>query len=66
MRIILCYIEAVADLAKFKAACRLAARPASRSSHKLGRSEAGKAAALAHTGSLAGAAAFDAVTAELA
>ena len=67
VRIILCYIEAVADLAKFKAACRLAQRMGKPVIvHKLGRSEAGKAAALAHTGSLAGSAqAFDAVTAEL-
>lgn len=67
VRIILCYIEAVADLAKFKAACRLAQRMDKPVIvHKLGRSAAGKAAALAHTGSLAGSAeAFDAVTAEL-
>jgi acetyltransferase len=67
VRIILCYIEAVADLAKFKAACRLAQRRGKPVIvHKLGRSDAGKAAALAHTGSLAGSAeAFDAVTSEL-
>jgi acyl-CoA synthetase (NDP forming) len=67
VRIILCYIEAVADLAKFKAACRLAQRMGKPVIvHKLGRSDAGKAAALAHTGSLAGSAeAFDAVTGEL-
>ena len=67
VKIILCYIEAVADLAKFKAACRLAQRVGKPIIvHKLGRSEAGKAAALAHTGSLAGSAeAFDAVTGEL-
>jgi acetyltransferase len=67
IRVILCYIEAVADLAKFKAACRMAQRAGKPVIvHKLGGSEAGKAAALAHTGSLAGsAAAFDAVAGEL-
>ena len=67
VRIILCYIEAVADPDKFKAACRLAqaaGKPVI--VHKLGQSEAGKAAAMAHTGSLAGSAeVFDAVTGEL-
>ncbi len=67
VKIILCYIEGVADVARFSAACRLAQRAGKPVIvHKLGGSEAGKAAALAHTGSLAGsAAAFDAVTAEL-
>jgi acetate---CoA ligase (ADP-forming) len=67
VKIILCYIEAVADVAKFKAACRLAQEAGKPVIvHKLGQSEAGQAAALAHTGSLAGSAvAFDAVTAEL-
>ena len=67
MKIILSDIEAVVDLAKFKAACRLAQRMGKPIIvDKLGRSEAGKAAALAHTGSLAGSAeAFDAVTGEL-
>ncbi|HXQ51616.1 MAG TPA: acetate--CoA ligase family protein [Stellaceae bacterium] len=67
VKIILCYIEAVADVAKFKAACRLAQQAGKPVIvHKLGQSAAGQAAALAHTGSLAGSAeAFDAVTAEL-
>ena len=68
VRVILCYIEAVADLAEIQGRV-----PPARSSagkpvivHKLGQSEAGKEAALAHTGSLAGSAeAFDAVTGEL-
>lgn len=60
---IVCYLESIRDREKFLSACR-AAR-----SHgkpvvvaKLGTSQAGRAAALAHTGALAGsAAAFDAV-----
>jgi acetyltransferase len=67
VRVILCYIEAVAELDKFKAACRLAqaaGKPVI--VHKLGHSDAGKEAAMAHTGSLAGSAeAFDAVTRDL-
>jgi acyl-CoA synthetase (NDP forming) len=65
-RIILCYIEAVAQAEKFIAACRLAAAAGKPVIvHKLGRSEAGKQAAMAHTGSLAGSAeVFDAVAGE--
>ncbi len=67
VRVILCYIEAVADVRRFKAACRLAlaaGKPVI--AYKLGVSEAGQRAAMAHTGSLAGSAeVFDAVTAEL-
>jgi len=67
VKIILCYVEAIANLARFKAACR-AAREAGKYVivHKLGQSDAGRAAAMAHTGSLAGsAAAFDAVADDL-
>ncbi len=67
VRIILCYVEAVADVGSFVAACRLAqaaGKPVI--AMKLGLSEAGRRAALAHTGSLAGSAeVFDAVTGTL-
>jgi acetate---CoA ligase (ADP-forming) len=67
VRIIFCYIEGVADVARFKAACRLAQQAGKPViAYKLGRSEAGIEAAMAHTGSLAGSAeAFDAVASEL-
>jgi acetate---CoA ligase (ADP-forming) len=67
VKIILCYIEAVADVVRFKAACRLAQQAGKPViAYKLGRSEAGIEAAMAHTGSLAGSTeAFDAVAAEL-
>ena len=64
---IIVYIEAIAELDKFKAACRLA-RAAGKSivALKLGSSEGGRQAAMAHTGSLAGTMeAFDAVVADL-
>jgi acetyltransferase len=66
LKVIVIYVEAIADLEKFKAACRLAR---SCGKHivalKLGQSEGGREAALAHTGSLAGTiAAFDAVAGE--
>lgn len=67
LKVILAYVEGIADLEKFKAACRLA-RAAGKSviAVKLGQSESGRQAAMAHTGSLAGSiAAFDAVTSEL-
>lgn len=67
IKVILCYTEAARDLAKFKAACR-AAQAAGKPivMLKLGQSEAGQAAAMAHTGALAGTvAAFDAVAGEL-
>jgi acetyltransferase len=67
LKVIIVYIEAIADLEKFKAACRLA-RAAGKSiiAVKLGQSERGRSAAMAHTGSLAGATeAFDAVAADL-
>ena len=66
LKVIVVYVEAVADLSRFVAACKLA-RAAGKSviAIKLGQSEEGRAAALAHTGSLAGSvAAFDAVAAE--
>ena len=66
LKVIIVYVEAVADLGKFTAACKLA-REAGKSviAIKLGQSEEGRKAALAHTGSLAGSvAAFDAVAAE--
>jgi acetate---CoA ligase (ADP-forming) len=67
LKVIILYIEAVADLEKFKAACRMA-RQAGKAivAVKLGQSESGRTAALAHTGSLAGTMeAFDAVAADL-
>jgi acetyltransferase len=67
IKVIVIYIEAVSDLATFKVACRHARE---KGKHivalKLGQSEGGRQAALAHTGSLAGAVeAFDAVAGEL-
>lgn len=62
-RVIVCYLESIRDRDNFLAACR-AARAAGKAVvvMKLGTSGAGRAAALAHTGALAGsAAAFDAV-----
>jgi acetate---CoA ligase (ADP-forming) len=67
VRIILCYMEAVSDFPRFAAACE-AARRANKPiiAIKLGTSDAGRAAAMAHTGSLAGAAeVFDAVAGDL-
>src|SRR5262245_57179060 len=66
LKVIIIYVEAIAALSKFKAACCLA-RAAGKSivAVKLGQSEAGRSAALAHTGSLAGRIeAFDAVAGE--
>jgi acetyltransferase len=67
LKVVILYVEAIARLATFKAACR-AARAAGKSivAVKLGQSEAGRGAAMAHTGSLAGSvAAFDAVAGEV-
>ncbi|MFL6797310.1 MAG: acetate--CoA ligase family protein [Xanthobacteraceae bacterium] len=67
IKVIMIYIEAIADLDKFKAACRMA-RGCGKSivAIKLGHSVGGRQAALAHTGSLAGRIeAFDAVAGEL-
>ncbi len=63
IKVIVVYIEALKDAAAFAAACRLA-REAGKAivAIKLGQSEAGRGAALAHTGSLAGSMeAFDAL-----
>ena len=60
-------MEALKDIERFKAACRLA-RDAGKHvvAIKLGQSEAGRGAAMAHTGSLAGSfEAFDALTGDL-
>jgi acetyltransferase len=67
IKVILVYVEAMADPVKFAAACRLA-RAAGKEivAVKLGQSEAGRNAAMAHTGSLAGSVAvFDALAGEL-
>src|SRR5262249_22078121 len=67
IKVIIIYVEAISDLPKFKAACRLA-RAAGKHivALKLGQSEGGRQAALAHTGSLAGSVeAFDAVADEV-
>ena len=67
VKVILAYIEAIRDLERFKAACayvRSKGKPVI--AIKLGRSEAGQQAALAHTGVLAGSTeVFDAVAGEL-
>jgi acetyltransferase len=67
LKVIIIYIEAVTNLEKFKAACRMA-RKAGKAivAVKIGQSEGGRSAAMAHTGSLAGTIeAFDAVAADL-
>lgn len=67
LKVVIIYIEAIADLEQFKAACCLA-RAAGKQivAVKLGQSDAGRTAAMAHTGSLAGSVAvFDALCAEL-
>jgi acetyltransferase len=67
LQVIIIYVEAIADIARFSRACRIA-RAAGKSivAIKLGQSEAGRQAAMAHTGSLAGSTqAFDAVCGEL-
>jgi acetyltransferase len=67
LKVIAIYVEAISDLDKFKAACRLA-RAAGKHivALKMGQSEEGRQAALAHTGSLAGRMeAFDAVAGEV-
>ena len=66
LKVIVIYVEAVSNLETFKAACRMA-RAAGKHivALKLGQSEGGREAALAHTGSLAGSIeAFDAVAGE--
>ncbi len=67
LKVIIIYVEAISRLETFKAACRMA-RAAGKSivAVKLGQSEAGRSAAMAHTGSLAGSVeAFDAVAGEV-
>jgi acyl-CoA synthetase (NDP forming) len=67
LKVIIIYVEAISNPQKFAAACRLA-RAAGKAivAVKLGQSEAGRHAAMAHTGSLAGSvAAFDALAGEL-
>lgn len=67
VKVIVCYVEAIKDVKRFKAACALA-RDAGKPLVvlKMGQSEAGQQAALAHTGSLAGSTeVFDAVAGEL-
>lgn len=67
LKVIIIYVEAVANVAKFAAACRVA-RAAGKAivAVKLGQSEAGRTAAMAHTGSLAGSIeVFDALASEL-
>ena len=67
LKVIIVYVEAIARLESFKAACRLA-RAAGKHivALKLGQSQAGRQAAMAHTGSLAGSVeAFDALAGDL-
>ncbi len=65
--VIFCYLEAIKDLDKFKAACALArdnGKPVI--VFKIGASEEGRKAAMTHTGALAGSSAvFDAVLADV-
>jgi acyl-CoA synthetase (NDP forming) len=66
LKVIVIYVEAIANLDRFKVACRYA-REAGKHivALKLGQSEGGRQAAMAHTGSLAGAVeCFDAVAGE--
>jgi acetyltransferase len=67
LKVIIVYVEALASAEKFAAACR-AARAAGKSivAVKLGQSQRGREAAMAHTGSLAGSLeVFDALAREL-
>ncbi len=67
IKVIVIYIEGLKDLERFRAACRHArSKGKDIVAIKLGQSEAGRGAALAHTGSLAGSvAAFDAMIGDL-
>jgi acetyltransferase len=67
LKVIAIYVEAISDLEKFKAACRMARAVGKHIvALKMGQSEEGRQAALAHTGSLAGSMeAFDAVAGEV-
>jgi acetyltransferase len=67
LKVIILYIEAISNIEKFKAACRMA-RAAGKAivAIKLGQSESGRSAAMAHTASLAGTVeAFDAIAADV-
>jgi acetyltransferase len=67
LKVIIVYVEALASAEKFAAACRLA-RAAGKAivAVKLGQSQRGREAAMAHTGSLAGSLeVFDALAREL-
>jgi acetyltransferase len=67
LKVIVVYVEAISRLETFRAACRLA-RAAGKHvvALKLGQSQAGRQAAMAHTGSLAGTVeAFDALAGDL-
>jgi acetyltransferase len=67
LKVIVIYVEGISQLPKFMAACRLA-RAAGKHivALKLGQSHAGRQAAMAHTGSLAGSVeAFDALAGDL-
>jgi len=67
LKVIIIYVEAIANVRKFAAACRMA-RAAGKAivAVKLGQTEGGREAAMAHTGSLAGALeVFDALAGEL-
>ncbi len=61
-KVVFCYLEAIKDVPRFKAACSLAQRAGKPVIvFKLGSSEEGRKAAMTHTGALSGsAAAFDA------
>lgn len=67
IKVIITYVEALKNVERFAAACRDArARGKHIVAIKLGASEAGRGAAMAHTGSLAGSLeAFDALAADL-
>jgi acyl-CoA synthetase (NDP forming) len=67
LKVIIIYVEAIADPEKFAAACRMAGSAGKAIvAVKLGQSEAGRTAAMAHTGSLAGSLeVFDALAGEL-
>jgi acyl-CoA synthetase (NDP forming) len=67
LKVIIIYVEAIADPKQFAAACGLA-RASGKAivAVKLGQSQAGRTAAMAHTGSLAGSVeVFDALAGEL-
>lgn len=67
IKVVIVYVEALKDVARFRAACRQAHAAGKHVvAIKLGASEAGRGAAMAHTGSLAGTLeAFDALCADI-